>query len=386
MKYKRLRLGLIGGGIDSMIGPIHRYAARLDNCYELVGGAFSRDKNKSLHLGEELGLDETRIYKDYRDLIQQEATLSPQARFEVIGILTPNADHFPIAKALMEADYHLILEKPITTRLTDAIELQCLAESYKRLCCVTYTYAGYPMIKEAKHLIQIGKIGKVKRININFSQDWLLDYVDKTNKQAKWRQDPALGGIAGTMGDIGVHAFHLAEYISGLEVTEIAAELNTFVPQRNLDDDGVVLLHFNNGAKGTLNASQVLCGDKANLMVTVCGEKGTILWEHAHANKLNLYRKNHHHEILHAGKDNADLSAITLHNCRLPAGHPEGLIEAFANHYRNFALSIQSLKEGSKSKMEYDDYPKLAEGVRSLAFIEAAVLSSQNKGKWTNLF
>ncbi|STX51709.1 oxidoreductase [Legionella busanensis] len=377
---KKLRWGMIGGGLGSMIGPIHRYAARLDNVYDLVAGSFSQDINKSKQLGQTLGLNESRIYPDYQTMLEKEKSLPQEQRIEVISIVTPNHLHFPIAKSALENGFHIILEKPMTLNLEEAIILRDLAKEKNLLGYVLYTYAGYPMIKEMREQIRMGKIGAVRKVHVSFTQGWLSQFNEPSNKQASWRQNPNYAGTLGTMADIGIHAFHLIEYVTGLQTESLFAEINTCVPNRLLDDDGTILLRFSNGTKGSLLASQITIGDSANLIIQVVGEEGSLQWEHTNHHQLKYANLNAPIQIYEAGNNNPYLSEEALANCRLPAGHPEGMIEVFANHYYLFYLAIKNL---GKQESELD-YPDLDAGVRGMGFLGTVHLAMQ-KGSWVDL-
>src|ERR1700754_3805598 len=283
----KLRLGMIGGGQGAFIGAVHRIAARIDDEYELVCGAFSSDAEKSKASGAELGLPANRVYTSYKELIEKEKQLPENERVQVISIVTPNHVHFAPTKLALENGFHVILDKPMTFSLAEAKELEKVVKASGKLFCLTHTYTGYPMVKEAKQLVKAGKIGKVRKIYVEYPQGWLATFLEgEDNKQASWRTDPGKSGIAGAMGDIGTHAFNLMEYVSGLQVTKICADINIVVEGRQLDDDGAVLLKFNNGASGVLMASQIAAGDENNIKVRVYGEKGGLEWQQDEANTL----------------------------------------------------------------------------------------------------
>lgn len=379
----KIKLGMVGGGPGSMIGSIHRAAAWLDNQYELVCGAFSTDFQNSLKLGRELGLENANIYSSYREMFAKELTKPLDKRAEVVSIVTPNHLHYEIAELALQLGFQVILDKPITHSLAEAKNLQRLINQTASLFCVTYTFSGYPMIKEARHIISMGKLGKIRKIFAEFPQGWLSTFLEcKDNKQAKWRTNPVLSGISGTMADIGIHAFHLMEYTSGIAATHVCANVNTLVPNRLLDDDGTIFLKFADDVDGVLCASQIFAGEEANLKLKIYGEKGGLVWEHDNPNTLFLKWLHKPAEILRAGYDNQYLSSFARHNCRTPAGHPEGYIEAFANHYRNFALTLKAKKQQKEAKFEWNDFPKIEEGVRGMAFIEAAIASGKQCAKW----
>jgi predicted dehydrogenase len=378
---KKLRLGMIGGGPGSFIGAIHRIAARMDNYYELIGGAFSSSLEKSLETGEELGLDESRIYPSYQELILQEKKKPANERIQVIAIVTPNHLHFEPAKMALENGFHVILDKPMTLSLAEAIALKEIQEKTENLLCLTHTYTGYPMVKEARQQIAAGKLGNITKIYVEYPQGWLSTPVK--NKQADWRTDPSKSGIAGAMGDIGTHAFNLAEYVSGLSVQKLCADINIVIENRRLDDDGAVLLKFDNGASGVLMATQVAAGEENNIKIRVYGEKGGLEWQQVDANTLTLKWLDEPAQTLRTG--GGYLSSFAQHNTRTPSGHPEGYLEAFANIYKNFAEHIIAIQNQAKPKKESLDYPSIQEGVRGMAFIETVIASGKSTQKWLDL-
>jgi predicted dehydrogenase len=379
----KLRLGMIGGGQGAFIGAVHRIAARMDDEYELVCGAFSSNAEKSHLSGLSLGVPKNRIYNSYQDLIAGEKALPEDQRVQVISIVTPNNVHFEPAKLALESGFHVILDKPMTFTLQEALELQKIAQTCNKRFCLTHTYTGYPMIKEAKHLIKTGQLGSIRKVYVEYPQGWLSSYLEGTeNKQASWRTNPEKSGIAGAMGDIGTHAFNLAEYVSGLKLTKLCADINIAVERRLLDDDGAVLLKFDNGASGVLIATQVAAGEENNVKIRVYGEKGGLEWQQADANTLLLKLLDKPVEIRRTGASYN--SSFSSHNTRTPSGHPEGYLEAFANLYRNFALCIKADLEGKSPEAEWLDYPGIEEGVRGMAFIENVIASGKSDQKWTN--
>ena len=356
---------MIGGGPGAFIGAIHRKAAMLDNEIELVCGAFSSDPEKSIQTGRELQLDRERVYGSYKEMIRRESELPAQQRMDLVSIVTPNHLHFAPASMALENGFHVILDKPMTFDLGQAKELKEIAARSGKLFCLTHTYTGYPMIKEARQQVLKGALGEIRKIFVEYPQGWLSSMVENTeNKQASWRTDPAQSGIAGAIGDIGTHAFNLAEYVSGQQVIQICADINIIVNGRKLDDDGAVLMKFNKGASGVLVATQVATGEENNLRIRIYGEKGGLEWSHTDANSLIFRWADRPAETWRAGA--AYLSPQSLHNCRTPAGHPEGYIEAFANHYRNFALHIKALMGGYEVQPEWLDYPGIEEGLRGM--------------------
>lgn len=378
---RKLRMGMIGGGPGAFIGAIHRTAAIMDGAIELVCGVFSSDPQKSKQAGEQLNLDTSRVYASYEEMIQKEAALAPDKRMDFVSIVTPNHLHFAPSKIALKNGFHVVLDKPMTFDLNEAKELQQIVEQSKKYFCLTHTYTGYPMIKEAKEQVKNGKLGTIRKIFVTYPQGWLSNFLEASDqKQASWRTDPSRSGKAGAMGDIGTHAFNLAEYITGLQVTKICADINIVVKGRKLDDDGAVLLKFNNDASGVLMASQIMAGEENNLTVQVYGEKAGLEWKHSDPNSLLLKWLDAPMQTLRAGTDY--LSAVAKHNTRTPSGHPEGYIEAFANHYRNFALCVKASFEGKKPKEEWLDFPGVEEGVRGMAFIENVIESGKSEKKW----
>jgi predicted dehydrogenase len=378
----KLKLGMIGGGQGAFIGAVHRIAARIDDDYELVCGAFSSDPEKSKASGAALGLSPARVYNSYQELIEKEKQLPANERVQVISIVTPNHVHFGPTKLALENGFHVILDKPMTFSLAEAKELEKVVKSSGKLFCLTHTYTGYPMVKEARQLVKAGKIGAVRKIYVEYPQGWLSTFLEgDDNKQAAWRTDPGKSGIAGAMGDIGTHAFNLMEYVSGLQVTQLCADINIVVEGRKLDDDGAVLLKLNNGASAVLTATQIAAGEENNVKIRVYGEKGGLEWEQWDANTLKVKSNERPTEIWRTGA--GYVSSYASHNTRTPAGHPEGYLEAFANLYHNFALSIKASIEGKEPSPEVLDYPGIEDGVRGMAFIENVIASGKSDIKWT---
>jgi predicted dehydrogenase len=373
-------MGMIGGGPGAFIGAVHRMAARLDGEIELVCGAFSSDEKKSKEFGTSLGLDDSRVYRNYEEMIIAEAGLPLQERIHFVSIVTPNHVHFGPASLAIKNGFHVVLDKPMTFDLAEAEILYALVKSSGLEFCLTHTYTGYPMIREARELVRAGKFGKIRKVYVEYPQGWLANYIEGSNqKQAAWRTDPTKSGIAGAMGDIGTHAFNLAEYVSGLEVEALCADINIVVEKRQLDDDGAVLLKFNNGASGVLIATQVAAGEENNLRIRVYGEKGGIDWQQADANSILVKWADQPTQVYRAGQ--SYLSKAAQHNCRVPPGHPEGYIEAFANHYRNFALTVKAKMNGEKVLAEWE-FPGVEEGVRGMRFVEKVIESGKSERKW----
>jgi predicted dehydrogenase len=378
---RKLRMGMIGGGTGAFIGAIHRIAATMDGEIELVCGAFSSDAEKSKATGKQLGLDASRVYASYEEMIAKENDLPADVKMDVVSIVTPNHVHFHPAKLALENGFHVVLDKPMTFNLAEAKELKAIVETTGKYFCLTHTYTGYPMVKEAREQVKNGKLGNIRKVLVTYPQGWLSSFLEATNnKQASWRTDPSKSGIAGAMGDIGTHAFNLAEYITGLKVTQLCADINIVVEGRKLDDDGAVLLKFDNGASGVLVASQIMAGEENDLNIKVYGEAGGLEWKHSDPNTLLIKYPDKPAEIWRAGT--GYLSAVAKHNSRTPSGHPEGYIEAFANHYRNFSLCVKAQLNNEQPKEEWLDFPGVEDGVRGMAFIENVIASGKSNEKW----
>ena len=383
MMKRKLRMGMIGGGKDAFIGAIHRIAANMDGLIELVCGALSSSPEKALESGKTLFLPEDRIYPNYEEMILQESRLPAGQRMDFVSIVTPNHAHFAPAMMALEHGFHVVIDKPITFTLEEAKLLKKKTEETGLSLLLTHTYAGYPMVKQAREMVKAGELGKIRKIIVEYPQGWLSRLSEKDgNPQAAWRTDPARSGKSGCMGDIGTHAAHLAEYISGLKITKLCADLSIVVDGRALDDDGNVLLKFDNGSNGVLVASQIAAGEENALRIRVYGEKGGLEWAQQEPNTLILKWLDAPVQILRAGGH--QLSSYAAFNSRTPGGHPEGYLEAFANLYRNFALCISAENEGIKAAPEAYDYPSVDEGIRGMAFINNVVKSSLSNDKWTN--
>jgi predicted dehydrogenase len=383
---RKVRMGMIGGGEDAFIGAVHRIAARMDGQIELVCGAFSSDPEKSKKSGRSLYLPPDRVYESYEEMIRQESELPEGKRMDFVSVVTPNHLHFKPTKLALEHGFHVVLDKPMTLTLEEARELKKIIEDTGLVFCLTHTYTGYPMVKEARQMITKGDLGKIRKIYVEYPQGWLSTRIEASgNKQADWRTDPERSGAAGCMGDIGTHAANLAEYVTDLEITKICADINTVVDGRKLDDDGAVLLKLNNGASGVLYASQVAAGEENNIKFYVYGEKGGIEWKQKDPNSLLVKWQNKPTEIHRTGNDVEYLSNSASSNTRVPAGHPEGYLEAFANLYRNFALTVGARIEGEEPKPEWLDFPGAYDGVRGMLFIEKVIESGKSDKKWIEM-
>lgn len=381
---RKLRMGMIGGGKDAFIGAVHRIAANMDGLIELVCGALSSSPEKALESGKTLFLSESRIYPDYEEMIRQESLLPADERMDFVSIVTPNHVHFAPAMMALEHGFHVVIDKPITFTLEEAKLLKKKTEETGLCLLLTHTYAGYPMVKQAREIVKAGELGNIRKILVEYPQGWLsrLSEKDGNNPQAAWRTDPSRSGKSGCMGDIGTHAAHLAEYISGLKITKLCADLNIVVQGRALDDDGNVLLKFDNGANGVLVASQIAAGEENALKIRIYGEKGGLEWAQQEPNTIILKWLDAPVQILRTGGHN--LSSYAAFNTRTPAGHPEGYLEAFGNLYKNFAMVVSSKIEGKEAPAEAYDYPSVNEGIRGMAFIDNVVKSSASNEKWTN--
>lgn len=374
---------MIGGGNNAFIGAIHRQAAFMDNQIELVCGCFSSNPTTSLISGRSYFLPDNRIYKSYQEMFEEELKLPKGERMDFVSIVTPNHLHFEPAMMALESGFHVVLDKPMTYSLEEAKLLQQKVEETGLILALTHVYSGYPAVKEAKKRIAKGELGKLRRIYVEYTQGWLSERIElQEGNNAGWRCDPKRSGKAGCIGDIGTHAWHLCEYITGLKVQELCAELNTFVEGRPVDDDGVALLHFEQGVTGVLMATQICTGEANNIRIRIYGDKGGLEWRQMEPNILFLKWKDRPTEILNIG-NNGYLDKNTLWNTRTPAGHPEGFIESFANIYRNFALTVRALDSGEQPQEAWLDFPSIYEGVRGMQFIETMVTASYNNNtKW----
>lgn len=378
----RIRLGMVGGGQGAFIGDVHRIAARLDDRYELVAGALSSDSQRAIDSAAELGIASDRRYVDFEHMASAEAERDDG--IEVAVIVTPNHLHFAPAKAMLEAGIHVICDKPLTATKEQAIELKQLVDDSGLLFAVTYNYSGYPMVRQAREMVAAGELGAIRLVQVEYPQDWLATDIETSGqKQAVWRTDPEQAGMGGSIGDIGTHAFHLAEFVSGLEVTSLLADLSSFVPGRVLDDNAHILLRYANGARGTLWASQVACGHENGLRLRLYGEKAGLEWFQEEPNKLNVMPLGESKRIITRGSPAA--GAVANQVTRIPAGHPEGFLEGFANLYRDFADLTLSYRNGEKVSVENSLLPTVGDGLKGVRFIEKAVASSKAGGVWQSL-
>lgn len=371
---------MVGGGKNAFIGAVHRIAANIDGLIEFCCGALSSNPENAKISGKELFLPEDRVYTSYKQMFESESKLPAEVRMQFVSIVTPNHLHFEPAMMALEHGFNVLIDKPITFTLAEAKALQQKVEETGLTLALTHTYSAYPMVKQAKAMVKEGVFGKIRKVCVNYPQGWLSTATGDDNKQAAWRTDPSRSGISGCMGDIGTHAAQLAEYISGLQIAKICADLNIVVDGRALDDDGNVLLKFDNGANGLLMASQIAAGEENALRINVYGEKGSLEWHQMEPNTLLVKWLDQPAQIYRAG--NGYLSAAASHNTRTPSGHPEGYLEAFANIYRNFALTLNAKLNGETPTAEMLDFPTAKDGVRGMAFIENVVASSKSTQKW----
>ena len=378
--HRKLRMGQIGGSLDAFIGAVHRRAAGFDNEIELVCGVFSQSPEKSKATGHALYLPENRVYESFEQMILAEKERPDGDRMDFVSIVTPNHMHFPPAKMALENGFHVICDKPMTLTLQLAKDLAQIVEKSGLVFGLTHNYTGYPMVKEARDMIRNGKLGKLRKVVVEYPQGWLSTAEEHNDyKQAIWRTDPAKSGAAGAMGDIGTHAENLAEYVTGLKISELCADLSTFVPGRQLDDDGNVLLRFEGGAKGVLHASQISNGEENSLKIYVYGELGGLEWRQLEPNTL-YYKSQEGQRLIRPNV--GEMSPSAKAHIRLPSGHPEGFFEAFANVYRNFAFAVKAHMEGRDADPLYD-FPGVQDGVRGLAFIDTVLVSNKSEEKWT---
>jgi predicted dehydrogenase len=386
MSHRKLRMGMIGGGKDAFIGAIHRIAANMDGLIELVCGALSLHKELAIESGHMLFLPEDRIYTNYEEMITAESKLPADVRMDFVTIVTPNFAHFAPAMMALDHGFNVVIEKPITFTLDEARQLKQKLDETGLMLLLTHTYSGYPMVKEARELVKSGTFGKIRKIYVEYCQGWLSKLSEREgNAQAAWRTDPTKSGKSGCMGDIGTHAAHLAEYISGLKIIQMCASLNVVVEGRMLDDDGAVLLRFEDKATGTLTASQIAAGEENALKIRVYGENGGLEWAQQEPNTLTLRWLDKPAQTYRTGTNYADRESIyATHNARTPGGHPEGYLEAFGNLYRNFALTLSAKISGEIPKPEWLDFPGIEDGIRGMAFIENVVASNLSDEKWTD--
>lgn len=380
----KIRYGMVGGGEGAFIGAVHRMAAALDSEYELVCGAFSTDAGRNRRSADALGLDPARAYATLDALLAGEAALPEDQRMEALAIVTPNHLHAPMAIAALDAGFHVLSEKPMALNLAEARAIGAAVARGGKLYGLAFTYSGYPLIEEARVRVARGDFGRIRLVQVEYSQGWLSRPIDQDgNKQAEWRTDPARAGLGGCLGDIGTHAFQLAEHVSGLAVESLSADLTAHVPGRRLDDDVSALLRFEGGARGVLKASQVAAGDENGLRLRIHGEEGGLEWLQMEPNSLTLRWLDRPTEVIRAGGPGLDPAATA--RLRIPAGHPEGYVEAFANLYRSFGHTLRAGAGTPPPRDAADWFPGLDDGLRTMAFVEAVIENAAGEAKWTAL-
>ena len=378
----RIRLGMVGGGEGAFIGAVHRMAARLDDHYEFVAGALASTPEKALRSGEALGLAADRNYPDYLTMARAEAARADG--IEAVAIVTPNHLHAPVAEAFLKAGIHVICDKPVTTSSKDAKKLAALAAKHGRIFAVTHNYTGYPMVRHARQLVAEGGLGDIRVVQVEYPQEWLSEPLEGTGqKQAAWRTDPSRSGAGGCIGDIGTHAYQLADYITGIDANELCAELSTFVEGRRLDDNAQVLLRYANGARGMLWASQVAPGNENGLRIRVYGSRGGLAWSQEHPNQLHWSPLGQPVQTIARGTGAANAAAARV--TRIPSGHPEGYLEGFATLYSEIAQAIRAARQGGPKADQAVHFPTLVDGLKGVQFIEAVVASARRGGRWVRL-
>ncbi|MEE3035500.1 MAG: Gfo/Idh/MocA family oxidoreductase [Bacteroidota bacterium] len=374
----KIRLGIVGGGGDSLIGVLHRIASQMFDSYEIVGGVFNPNWEESISFAKEIGLKTDRIYKDFDTLIEEENKKSKDERMEVVSVLTPNFLHYPMAKKLLENNFNVICEKPLTTSYDEAVELQELQKKNNAAFAVTYTYTGYPIVRQMKDMIKNGVIGKVQKVDMQYYQGWINPIIHDVEKRSTtWRLQPEKSGISCCMGDIGTHAYHMLEYLTDMKVKEVLADLNHLYEDNELDVDGTVLIRFSDHSKGVIRASQIATGEENNLTVAIYGDKGGFRWEQENPNYLYYLTSDKPLQVLKPG--NPYLSEFSLQDTKLPAGHPEGIFDSMGNIYNGVARKIRGVKNFDGG------FPTLEEGVRGMKFIEKVVESDTKGNIWLKL-
>lgn len=372
-----IRMGMIGGGEGAFIGAVHRHAAGLDGNYQLVCGAFSRNEENNTRTASALNVSTSRTYDSWQSMLEEEAKLPEQQRMQVVVIVTPNHLHVPISLAAIKAGFHVFCEKPAGVSFAEVKELQDVIHASESLYGLAHTYLGYPMVWQARHLVESGKLGKIRKVYVEYPQGWLSGEEETHNKQAQWRTDPAISGATGAMGDIGTHAFGLVEFVLNDSVTSLCGELNTHVEGRRLDDDGAALIKTKKGASGVLIASQVCAGEENALKIRVYGDKGGLEWRQMEPNSVIYRPVDAPYQVFRAGQGQVGLCDAASARCRVPAGHPEGYLEAMANLYTDFAKAVRANQKGKA-----DGVPGINSGIRGMVFIDAMLASTDSDTKW----
>ncbi|UCF98218.1 MAG: Gfo/Idh/MocA family oxidoreductase [Spirochaetaceae bacterium] len=386
MENRKLRAGMIGGGIGAFIGPVHRMALELDHSAEIVAGAFSRDSKKTEASGARLYLDPQRVYHDYRAMAEREAALPEDRRLDFVVIVTPNSTHFEIASTFLQHGFHVVCDKPVALTLEEAKSLQSIASENSRLFMITHAYTGYPMVKQARQMVRNGELGDILKVVVDYLQGWVPFRLQGAGKGEKgWKFDPKVSGKSLTIADIGIHAENLVHYITALEIEELCADTTSFLAGHGLEDDGSVLIRFRGGSKGVLSASQTLAGEHNGLVIRIYGTKKGLIWKQEQPEELLVRDLNRIDTVLHKG--GPDLYEEANAAKRLPSGHPDGLIVAFANLYRAFYQSIRRQQGGEEPSggIPSGDFPNIADGVRGMAFVETVLQSAASEKKWIKM-
>ena len=374
----KIKLGILGGGGDSLIGVLHRVASNMYDRYEITGGVFNPNYDENTSFAKKIGVNIDRVYVDFDTFIDQETKIPKEDRIEVVSVLTPNFLHFPMAKKLLENGFHVICEKPLTTSYNEALELESLQKKYKAIFAVTYTYTGYPMVRHMKHMIAKGELGEIQKVDVQYYQGWINPVIhDPDVRKTVWRLDPKKAGISSCIGDIGTHAFQMTEYLTGMEVKSILSDLNMLYDDNSLDLDGTVLIRFSKTVKGVIRASQIATGEENGLTVAIYGKKGAFKWEQENPNILYHITDDKPKNIIKPG--HAFVSEIANDGTKLPGGHPEGIFDAMGNIYKGVAKAL-------RNENAFDgEYPNMNDGVRGMLFIEKVVESNKNGNVWVNL-
>lgn len=375
-----IRMGMIGGGEGAFIGAVHRHAAGLDGNYQLVCGAFSRNEDNNSRTATSLNVPLTRAYSSWQAMLDEEAKLPEQERMQVVVIVTPNHLHVPISIAAIKAGFHVFCEKPAGVSFAEVKELQDVIHANESLYGLAHTYLGYPMVWQARHLIESKMLGNIRKVYVEYPQGWLSGEEETHNKQAQWRTDPAISGATGAMGDIGTHAFGLVEFVLNDSVTSLCGELNTHVEGRRLDDDGAALIKTRKGASGVLIASQVCAGEENALKIRVYGDKGGLQWRQMEPNSVTYRPIDAPYQVFRAGQGQVGLCDEASARCRVPAGHPEGYLEAMANLYTDFAKAVRANQKGKA-----EGVPGINAGLRGMVFIDAMLASTDSDTKWESV-
>ena len=384
---KKLKMGMLGGGPGAFIGDVHRKAVRIDGNIDIVAGAFDIDPEKSKQTGTELQLDPARVYDDYSKMIEGELSLREEERIDFVSITTPNNWHFPMARDFLKAGFHVMCEKPMTISVEEALELESLVKETGKVFGLMHTYTGYPMVKLGRDLIKNGELGDIRKVVVQYPQGWLSTPLEKTGQmQATWRTDPKQTGAGGSIGDIGIHAANLAEYFTGLRITELCADITSFIEGRPVDDDANCLLRFDSGAKGVLFCSQVSIGEENNLAIWIYGTKKSLEWHQEEPNFLNVRDADNPMQVWKRGNEYVGkMSDAAARGTRLPSGHPEAMLEAIANIYNNFGDTIRAVQSNEAPDELILDFPHVDDGVRGMKFIDAVIKNTSSNEKWTSI-